>query len=563
MAYRREKLGLGSLLLFALGVEAQGLKVTAGNAVNLGSYWAEITTAAIGPGENRFCSGGRLFFADGFGILATDLNGQAVSWGPRLPNPRSFEYNETFPPHDIYDNHLVKLKDGSLVYVTEAITWNDNVGTPKPEWWQRTVEFPVKKEKRPGGRANLYVRRSEDCGRTWTHVANIDAAKLTVKSPEGVPTKGLCGTPRLIQETKMVEVTLPGGQKGKAPVVTKRAEGGGWDGHYLYADPYNGNLFLSTPCVYGSKEVNKERFLALLLLSTDRGSSWKAIGQIDTQKDAAVAWRMPVTSLPSGHVAFGYLNWKLRQLKLAVVTPPYTQVDLTQGKVLATRSPGELGPGAQVNSNKTDYPTLARNPGKGFLVTAADWKPVDPGTKLAHRFFDVPVNATPGGIQEQAGIAAPGSADMLHGTLIEGTPSADVHLFYWVERSSGTMTADGKFLNPLRVKFQVFKGNKAILTKPGELTVADGKPYAFGAGDFVGDYMGGASYIGADGHLRFVAAWSEEGVLRFNTISLTPQILSAAPPHPVEVQIVPQVVPVQRILRTVPTKVGPKPAAPR
>lgn len=560
--YARHRLGLESLLAsvlihIAVVAEAQTLKITAGNAVDLGAHWAEITTAAVGPGENRFCSNGRLFFTEGNAVLATDLNGQAVVWpdSQRSPNPRIFGYRETFPPHVIYDNHLVKLKDGSLVHTVEAITWNDNV-SPKPAWWNQTNEFPLKEQKHPGGRGIIYVRRSDDCGKTWTRVTDVDAATLVVTSPSGVPTKGLCGTPRLSQQLERVE---------GVSVLTKKSEAGGWDGHYLYADPYNGNLFLSTPCVFGMA-LNQERFLVLLLMSSDRGGSWKVIGRLDTVNDWADAWRMPVTSLPSGHVAFGYLNWQLDQLRIAILAPPYPLVDLTaKAKVLATRSPGELGPGATVDTNVTSYPTLVRNPGKGFLVTTADWKPAGSGTKLAHRFFDVSVNAAnvlqlPGANKEGPGIEAPGGADMIHGTLIDGTPSTDLHAFYWVERSPTILTAEGQFQNALRVKFQVFKGNTAILKQPGVLTVAGGKPYAYRADSFIGDYMGGASYAGRDGSQHFVAAWSEQGVLRFNTISLTPQILTVKVPILLDAQIVPQPVPVQKLVKQAPLQVGPKPA---
>lgn len=541
--------------------EAQAQNITAGNAVDLGTRWVEVTTAAIGPDENRFCPDGRLFFADGDGVLATDLRGQAVVWpdARRSPNPRIFAYRETFPPAVIADNHLVKLKDGSLLHTVEAITWNDNV-SPKPSWWNQTAEFVLKGEKRPGGRGIIYVRRSDDCGATWTRVTDVDAATLVVTSPSGVPTKGLCGTPRLSQKWKKVDSKLPGGKTVQVTVLDKTAEGGGWDGHYLYADPYNGNVFLSTPCVFGTA-INQERFLVLLLMSSNRGGSWKVIGRLDTVNDWADAWRMPISSLPSGHVAFGYLNWQLEQLKVAILFPPYPPVDLTaKATVVATLSPGELGPGPKVDTNVPSYPTLVRNPGKGFLVTTGTSKPTDSGTKLVHRFFDVPITlALPGMKKELPGIEAPDPADMIHGTLVDGTPSTDLHAFYWVERGPALMTADGKFQNAFRVKFQVFKGNTAILKQPGELTIANGQSYAYRADTFIGDYMGGAAYAGRDGSQNFVAAWSEQGVLRFNTISLTPQILTAKVPILLDAQIVARPVPVQKLVKA-PLQVRSEPA---
>lgn len=72
--------------------------------------------------------------------------------------------------------------------------------------------------------------------------------------------------------------------------------------------------------------------------------------------------------------------------------------------------------------------------------------------------------------------------------------------------------------------------------------------------------MGGASYSDRSGNQRFVAAWSEQGRLRFNTITLTPQILTVKEPAAVDVQIVPQKVPVLPRLPEVPKAEAAKPA---
>lgn len=568
----RHKSGLGSFLLLALflisaNVEGQIFKVTAGNAVDLGASWAEITTAAIGPGQSRACPNGRLFFANGYAVLATELNGQAVVWAnpAESPNPRIFQYSETAPPHVIYDNHIVKLKDNSLVFTTEAVTWNDNVN-PKPGWWNQTQDYPLKEKKIPGGRGIIYVYRSVDCGRTWTRATDIDAAKLEVVGPTGLSLKGLCGAPRLKKGFKKVTVDLGNGPVEQT-LPAQWSEAGGWDGHFLYADPYNGNLFLSTPCFYGAGKVNEENRLALLLMSPDRGDSWKVIRRIDMQKESVFAWRMPITSLPTGQIAFAYLSGSA--LKLLVASAPYSQINFQNPKILTTLSSGGFAPGTDIRAHIKAYPSLARNPGKGFLASTSDWKAVDTGTKLIHRLFDV--SAPGGAVQPLAkAIEAPEISDVVHGTFIDGMPNTDLHAVYWVERTPGPMAATGKQLpNQFRVKFQVYKGSKELLKQPGELTIAGGQPYTYLPGPvipenkmafFVGDYMGGTSYADRNGNQHFVAAWSEQGRLRFNTITLTPQVLTVQVPTAVDVQIVPQAVPRQRIVTAVPPDAGPEPA---
>ena len=552
----RQKLGLGNLLLLLFLIvhtpaQAQGFKVTSGNAVHLGTGWAEITTVAFGPGENPSCPDGRLFFATGHAVLATDLNGKVVAWPnpAESPNPRGFGYNETVPNHPIRDNHLVKLKDGSLLFTAEAITWKD-VGPDKPAWWGLTAEFPLKERSHPGGRAIIYVHRSADCGRTWSPAGDVDAATLVVPDPSGTPVQGFCGTPRLFKTEKMVG--NPGTPKVKVPI--QWSEGGGWDGHYLYADPYSGNLFLTTPCHYGTGNMNEGRTLALFLMSSDRGDSWKVVARIDTQKEWVDAWRMPVTSLPNGVVAFGYVTGK--ELKVALVAPPYDDVDL-QPKSVSSLQSGALLPETGINTNISGHPVLARLPGRGFLASTFDRQPEGSGTKLTQRFFDlrlIPLPLPGKGVAELPKIVAAGDRDVVHGTFIEGTPATDLHVFYWAERTAV------RGVSQLRVKYQVYKGTTALLKQPGELTIARGKPYTYGAKEFIGDYMSGASYTGQDGSQRFVAAWSEQGVVRFNTISVSPQILSAKAPGPVDAQIVSQPLPLQQVVLPSPAGETPKPA---
>jgi hypothetical protein len=554
--------GLFAIALTALcGIAAADTQITITDAVDLGGWgWAEVTSAAVGPQQNAHCPAGRLFFTDGYTVLATDLDGHPAAFPhPELsPNPRTFTYKETVDPHVIYDNHLVKLKDGSLMLTVEAVTWNDNLKT-KPSWWQQTKDYPLKKISQPGGRGIIYVYLSIDCGQSWHPRTSIDAATLKVPEPAGGSTVGLCGTPRLLSETKIVHHQDKSGIGINLPVTTRWSEAGGWDGHYLYADPYQGGLFLSVPCFYGTGKENESRMRALLLRSTDHGGTWNVIGQIDSAKVPVWGWRMPVATDPSGRLAFSYLS--AGDLKLAVFSPPYDKVDPLQAQTVTSTSAGDPSAKANINTNIWGSPSLTSGP-DGFLIANADWTDDEGAQRQRFRVFGEPSLT-----QELPSAMAPESPrEAMQGTFIDGAPGSRLRAFYWLERAPGLIKANTQSLpDQLRVKFQLFDGKTPLLTHPGELTIKDQKAYAFQPlGLFIGDYMRGDSYVGADGATRFVAVWNERGSLRFNTIKVTQtKTQSAKLSTPVAVTIVPGHVPPLRLALPRIRTEGPKPAAVR
>ena len=67
------------------------------------------------------------------------------------------------------------------------------------------------------------------------------------------------------------------------------------------------------------------------------------------------------------------------------------------------------------------------------------------------------------------------------------------------------------------------------MIQPGTLTLANGQPYTWGwKKAFVGEYMGGASYLSADGTLHFAAPWIQNGALYINTVAISAQAQRAA-----------------------------------
>lgn len=554
--------GLFMLALSGLcGIARAETKITITDAVDLGGAgWAEITSAAIGPQQSPSCPEGRLFFTTGGGVLATDLEGHPVTFPhpEASPNPWFPAYHETIPPHVIYDNHLVKLQDGSLMMTVEAVTWNDKLET-KPSWWQQTQDYPAKEISQPGGRGVIYVYLSTNCGQSWHRRPDIDAATLAVPEPSGGTTVGLCGAPRLLSKVEIKHQTSKSGIGISLPVTVKWSEVGGWDGHYLYADPYHGGLFLSVPCFYGTGKENEARSRALLLRSTDRGGSWQVIGQIDSDKNPVWGWRMPVSSDPSGRLALSYFS--AYDLKLAVFSPPYDKVDPLQAKTVTSVSPGDHSPKANINTNIWGSPSLTSGP-DGFLIAADDWINDEGAQRMRFRVFGEPSLT-----QELPSAMEPESPrEAMQGTFIDGAPGSQLRAFYWLERTPGPIKANTQSLpDQLRVKFQVFDGKTPLLTHPAELTIKDQKAYAFQPlGAFIGDYMRGASYVGKDGAQRFVAVWGEGGSLRFNTITVTQtKIQSSKISTPLTVAIVPGHVPPLRIAVPRTRQEGPKPAAVR
>ena len=205
--------------------------VSIGDAMDLGANFKEATVVAYGVNENRQCKQGRLIFANAGQVILSDLNGNRIplpDGKPTIEMPFKAE-DGTFTL--TLDNHLVKLKDRSLVLSIVGITWNDNIH-PHPYWWEMTKNFELKGRKIPGGRGIAYFFRSEDCGMKWERVGEIDAAKLPVPLAQSdadsvsVTKNGYFAVPRL---------------KSEEGVFSQPA--GGWDGHYLYADPYTGHLF--------------------------------------------------------------------------------------------------------------------------------------------------------------------------------------------------------------------------------------------------------------------------------------------------------------------------------
>jgi hypothetical protein len=229
-------------------------------------------------------------------------------------------------------------------------------------------------------------------------------------------------------------------------------------------------------------------------------------------------WRAPLASHPD-RVAFVYARGPSILAVTFPASAPSVEMlfDSHEVKHLSDRENNRTT-ATQVNTNIWRLRSLAPS-ANGFLVSV----PVHLAGALAHVVYEIDKSgAHP---REVETIRAPRTGgqrgDTVHGTFVPGVAddSRRFSVFYWVQ--SQDASADSSFA----VRFQVYADATPLLELPGALTIDNGVVYHYpfedGKSRFVGDYMGGAAYRGADGARHFVATWSESGRLHFNTISLT------------------------------------------
>ncbi len=507
-----------------------------GDAIKLSEEnkgWAEVTSAIVPPGRNPACPEGRLLISAAYNTMSVKLDGSDPKiW--RLPKASGDPkvHGETTKPWIIHDQHMVSLRDGGVLQSIEAITWNDNL-SPRPAWWNWTKDFPLKGQNVPGGRGTIYIYRTSDCGATWSLVSEVDAGRLAVKDHSGIsgkdqppprptfyqaharraPTPGLCGTPRRFS---------------KADTRTNFSEGGGWDGHYLYSDPSTGNLVLTSLCAYGTNEIDKQAAQFLWLVSRDGGSSW----YVARHTDEFNTFRMPVTSDGEGgavtlYAVGGQGGPSFRLQRLSRDYPPHQWLDYRDGPIIAARSPDkrtpELRAAAQIETHVWAAPILApaRAPGGGLKLGVWNW--VNNGTVLSYDIYRAAANGT--NIRKIDTIrAAEPNGDVVEAMFVDGPLDRPADLLYWIERIPRAGEP-----NHFRIRYQLYVGEVPVLAQPGTLTLANGQPYTWGWKKiFIGEYMGGASYVGADGTIHFAAPWVQNGALYLNTVALSPEAQRAA-----------------------------------
>lgn len=468
--------------------------------------WAEPTAAALGPGRNRHCWGGRLFFQSMHRVVMTSLGGDAATTHV-FPTG-----GETFEPALIFDNHIVTTKGGQVVATYEAITWNDNLA-PKPDWWETTKDWPVAKggRKHPGGRGIIYVWKSRDCGATWTAMPSIDAATQIVNS-----VAGHCGTPHTHLTDTDPSDNIDYGEHSSA---------GGWDGHSLHADPYSGDLILATKCGHAPADDTKKDEIqeGVVLRSTDGGASWSQICFFtsDLLSSSGSFFRVPITTRKSGEVAFSYRA--KGTLRLVTIKNP-GRGQCGQGDAVFSYVTG-FDSEAIVNETGAKNPlstSIARpGPGDGDHYTLAVHDVLN-GKHLRHVLLRYQAGQAPVTTPHVSLEAPPGH--VIWGTLIEGVGTfARFNLAYFLQ------TVPERTGTRLQVGYRVV-GKSGVVAEGIATRDANGNPYTWqptlkpdGTAVFLGDYMGGTSYSSGQGgqqRTHHVLAWVQNQKPYFTTVTL-------------------------------------------
>lgn len=476
----------GLLLPFSpgAGVAFDDIKVSAPVTVST-SGMPEATVAVIPPKKFQRCLDGRLLFGSGTTVRSLSLTpatGKAAfshNFFSAIQSPKDLT-----TPHVIYDNHLVASGD-NLFYTVEAVIWRDDI-TPHPSWWNDTKVNTLKGRNVPGGRAAIFVFKSNTCGETWTPYSVIDAAKLVVRNPATKKLEaGYCGVPRVDS-------------------ANKKAEAGGFDGHYVYQDFKPANFVLITTGCYTGKGADQ----GLLLSKAGATNTWTVLRQYD---NADTFWRIPAAMLSNQTVGIVYK--KGTNLILEAARFPFTIGDFKTIATYPISYPGisedSVGLRASmygyfglVNTTIVDQATFKTK--EGFQVAAYV---NDNNTAAYNLYFQTPEVSTTAPKPFSTIKAATKGNSVLQGTLVQSAVPGMSSIFYWIEQVS-----KGQF----QIRFQAYSQNVALGTPKLVSTT-------FATPSFTGDYLGGTSYRASDG-THFFLSWSESNTLKYVEVLVPPSL---------------------------------------
>jgi hypothetical protein len=539
---------LGLFLAAPGRATAEPIKGVVGRPARITPFFLpEVTMAVFGPQENPKCLDGRIVFGAGKFIQTATLDGVAVA----LQDLNLLTGESTSSP--IWDSHLIRVGD-DLVHTVEGQTYADlpcrsgSPPCPHPKWWNTFTEYPAKGKNTPGAREAIWVFRSSDCGDTWSLSGKIDAATLTVKTPKEGSVKGFCGVPRPWEEVACSDPTKKDIKDCPASTVpTKKwAEVGGWDGHYIAAEP-EGRMVVSTLCAFGTGTsqrpapgVTDSTFLLknndlrahIFVVSDDGGKSWQSqasLPQPDKERPSLGIWRGAIMPLDGDRWAFAYgLDGKVKLLIDDPLKGSFSKTTAVADFQEVTKTDplpwnlftNHFAIGWDLALNRVPIGSTA---GPGGLkrpifkplvqVASYTW---DKGSTLRFQTHNVDLDT---GIAKAltSAIRADDDGDSVaEGSFIQGHRAS---LFYWLEELEA---------NKFRVRYQIYSQGKPLLTaglfsrqKPGTVKDTGGQPHEFtglGTGStvpFQGDYVKGAHYLDTKENEHFFLVWNENGTVAF------------------------------------------------
>lgn len=184
------------------------------------------------------------------------------------------------------DHDIVSLSNGDVLLI-----WGVHSKAPlnpKPAWF----DFTYSNDWGPGVRRGVMVWRSTDCAQSFQYVGEIDSAKIG---------DGSCAMPQPANDQ------VPVGN-GTQPNFSN----GGTDGQLVKVDLSSDKIYISMGCEGFKRDTNKPGFIlsderinkALIVRSTNRGTTWKSVGTLPNAGNAR--WRIPILPLQGGaQLAFG------------------------------------------------------------------------------------------------------------------------------------------------------------------------------------------------------------------------------------------------------------------
>lgn len=473
----------GAVLAYTLFAASVPTRLAADITLTKGRADAE-TTAAVVP-LNEEGADARLFIATGThqSLLAWDIRGgrihpEAKDLTPSLRMPA--------PGYDTpgFDNQLTRLKDGSLILVRSGATTEPL--DPKPEWWDYNG----------GKRGALLIWRSSDAGKTWT-ASKIDSAKI------------LGGKPAWPQEFT-----------NKDGSVTKWF--GGFDRPDLYADPFNGNIYITVAVDSGSAPAcaEKHAFYAMVLfVSRDGGKTWDERPIVWDRKYASSYRPLAMTSAPSGRLFLAHATWPYDppvgfRPVVYWIDPPWKRIS---GAVEAWYGSQGAKGCAAVPPDKSGLPiaqpgVLAPTLSRVKSDIAADvvrlsYMALDEQGRQVQRILTVKVSrGSRASVKPVKTIVAEDpKGSILQAAFIETDRCefkghSDTALLYWIE----TSPSKGR----LFARYAIVRGEKKW-SEALDLSVQDGtRRYWEPHGEWMGDYMKGAFFY-QGGKLNFLAQWPQ------------------------------------------------------
>lgn len=234
-----------------------------------GGFLVELAAAAIPPGSAK-CTNGTAIISSWQNLFSLDLTNQvAQDITSKLPTPTAES-----TPGELYqiggDPQMARLKDGSVVLLRQ--------GTTTAPFKDKTPEWSSYNN---GQRGYLFIWRTQDCGNSWEVYHPIDIQNFL---------GGICAWPQVFKDDN--GNPYPGF--------------GGFDRSELYADPWNGNLYLTTSCRGGTEPKYSDHFFQQNLLFTLRPTDTDWHGPVSITGDAllptVLPWDPPLvmTSTKSG-----------------------------------------------------------------------------------------------------------------------------------------------------------------------------------------------------------------------------------------------------------------------